>query len=172
MTPEMVARTWARLNQSTAFLSLVEVKGGRAAEAARISPGNRDTGSAYLLERVLPAVAPHLPDMQLVLNLHDTPAAWTAPLPPEAEAALANGSLSLGQALAAHGCDAVSQELADARRQGLHGFFQPENRGYYYAGFNPYQRGMMPVFSWTTVPGCFSGAAEVVVVGGGLHGWL
>lgn len=159
ITPELVARTWARLNQPNAFLSLVEVRGGRAREVQRVSPGNRDTGSAFLLERVLPALAPRLPDMRLVLNLHDTPAAWTAPLPPDTEAALANGSLALGAALAAHGCDAVSSELAEARRQGLHGFFQAENRGYYWAGFNPYERGLMPVLSWTTVPGCFAGAA-------------
>lgn len=88
---------------------------------------------------------PFLPNTKLVINLMDEPCSWTAPLPPEDEAAYAAGDLSLEEAWLRHGCDSVGM----ARMKDVHGFFVSP------ATF-PATREKVPAWSWYSIPGCFS----------------
>lgn len=115
--------------------------------------GDADQGPVLgYLREVLPGLARFLPPMKLVVNLHDEPRAWVASLPPEAEAAAAAGAGGLAAAWAAHACDGAG--LAAAR--GVHALLSAPSQ------FRA-ARGLLPVFSSYTVPGCFAGATRLAL---------
>lgn len=153
VTPAVITRTLDALDPRRYYgnIVLLELRNG----TAHVTKGNADQ-NIELLFSMLPGFAKELPDMDLVVNLFDEPAVWTAPLPPEVDGAVRTGVLYVGDAFARHGCDGVSgpggAALAAARAQRLHGTFARSS----YMG--PFARGPLPVFSWSTIPGCFGGA--------------
>ena len=91
------------------------------------------------------AMLPYLPNTKFVMNLMDEPCSWKAPLTGQDEAAYAKGDLSLEEAWLRHGCDSVGM----AKMKDLHGFFVSP------ATF-PATREKVPIWSWYSIPGCFS----------------
>lgn len=123
----------------------LQIKGGQYSRHA--SPAwLTDDGKTYF-DRIMPEMLPHLPDVTFIANTFDQPRSWVAPLPPDVEAALADGSLSVEEAFHRHGCD--SGGYAHLKR--THGLLGSRQMW-------PWRRGRFPVFSFYALPGCFAGA--------------
>lgn len=158
ITPALVTKTLHALDPQRYYgaIALLEIRNG----TARVAKGNADQ-NLELLFGMLPGFVRELPDMDLVLNLFDEPAAWTAPLPPDADRAVRSGALQIGIAFARHGCDGTpgpgGAALAAAREHRLHATFARST----YMG--PFARGLLPVFSWSTIPGCFGGVPPLLL---------
>jgi hypothetical protein len=80
------------------------------------------------------------------MRLQDEPCSWTAPLPPDAEAAYQRGELAFKDAWLAHGCNGAGME----RVQNQHGFFVAPTH-------YPNTREVTPVWSIYSMTSCFGG---------------
>ncbi|KAL4448299.1 hypothetical protein ABPG75_005518 [Micractinium tetrahymenae] len=128
----------ARLDSTTLF----EVRGGRLANA---SSWGENRQSVEYWRSVLAELAPLLPDVKLLFSSYDKPRSWVAPLPPAAEAALRSGALGEREAWLRHGCDGAGAGFAALRSR--HAAFAR-------TGVRVV-RGLLPVFSGATIPGCY-----------------
>lgn len=134
-----VAAAHARLDST----SLFEIQQGKLAPNISSWGGNRQ--SIEYWTGLLQELAPGLPDLKLLFTSYDKPRSWVGQLPAAAEAALASGQLSEGAAWLRYGCDAESEGWAALRSR--HAAFAP-------TGVRAV-RGLLPVFSGATIPGCF-----------------
>lgn len=98
----------------------------------------------------MPEMLAHLPDVTFLANTFDQPRSWVAPLPPDVEAALADGSLAMEDAFRRHACDGAGYGHLK-RTHGMLGSRQ----------MWPWRRAAFPFFSNYALPGCFAGAPRV-----------
>lgn len=154
VTPALITKALDALDPQRYYAAIarLEVRNG----TARVTKGNAADQNLGLLFGMLPGFVTELPDMDVVINLFDEPAVWTAPVPPEVDRAVRSRAVQVGDAFARHGCDGApgpgGAVLAAARAQRLHATFARST------SMGPFARGLLPVFSWSTIPGCFGGA--------------